>query len=170
MKKKALIIIAQTNYQDREYAGTRKSLEDADFDIVVASKKKGICSGKFGGSAEATIAMRDVDIVNFDRIAFIGGPGAKELDSHSDALRIAQETIAANKPLGAICIAPRILAAAGVLKGIRATVWNEDGAQGAFLEEQGAIYTGDSVTVDGTIVTADGPLATEEFGKTLAGL
>ncbi|MBI3336611.1 DJ-1/PfpI family protein [Candidatus Peregrinibacteria bacterium] len=166
--KKALVIIAPSGYQDLEYAGTRKGLEEADFDIVIGSVHIGSCQGKLGGSVEATAALKDIDVAHYDRIAFIGGPGAKVLDTNPDALRIARETVAAGKPLGAICIAPRILAAAGVLKGVRATVWNADREQGNFLEDHGAIYTGDHVTTDGKIVTADGPPAAEEFGKTLA--
>lgn len=168
--KKVLIVIAQTGYQDFEYAGTRKGLEDAGFEVVTGSVGTGLCQGKLGGSVEATIALKNVEVKDYDRIAFIGGPGAKVLDSDSEAFRIVREVVAAGKPLGAICIAPRILAAAGVLKGVKATVWNEDGEQGDFLEEHGAIYTGEHVVVDGRIVTADGPASAEEFGKVLAGL
>lgn len=166
--KKVLIVIAQTGYQDFEYSGTRKGLEDAGFEVVVGSVSAGPCQGKLGGTVDADVALSDVQVSDHDHIAFIGGPGAKALDSDVDALRIARETVAAGKPLGAICIAPRILAAAGVLKGVQATVWNEDGEQGKFLESKGAIYTGEHVTVDDMIVTADGPASAEEFGEKLA--
>ena len=76
----------------------------------------------------------------------------------------------ARKPLGAICIAPTILAAAGVLEGIKATVWNRDNAESAFLELHGAIFTNESVTQDGLIITGNGPEAAEEFGKIFASL
>lgn len=166
--KKVLIVIAQTGYQDVEYVGTHKGLEDAGFEVVVGSTHTGLCQGRLGGYVDATVALQDVEVANYDRIAFIGGPGAKVLDSNIDAFRIAKDIVLSGRPLGAICIAPRILAAAGVLKGVHATVWNGDGEQGMFLESKGAIYTGEHVTVDGNIVTADGPAYAEEFGKTLA--
>ncbi|TSC80673.1 MAG: protease I [Candidatus Peregrinibacteria bacterium Gr01-1014_25] len=166
----ALIILAQNGYQDKEYAGTRKGLEEGGFSIVVGSTAAGACRGKLGGSEQATVALKDVRVGDYDRIAYIGGPGAAAYAKDPEALRIARETVAAGKVLGAICIAPTILAAAGVLKGKKATVWNEDGQQSQVLRDAGATYTGEPVTVDGRMVTADGPASAEVFGKTLAAL
>ena len=186
--KNVLIIIAPQGYQDQEYAGTRSGLENAGYAITVASTKKGTCTGKFGGSEEATLAFGDIDVSQFAKVAFIGGPGAAPLAQNEDAKRIARETVAQGKILGAICIAPTILARAGVLKGKRVTVWdpstpqpirrNELGRSGQavepspsqILQEEGAIYTGEDVTVDGKIVTANGPAAAEKFGRVLAEL
>ena len=168
--RSALIIVAKDGYQDMEYAGTRKGLEDAGFTIVIASTATGPCRGKFGGSIEATVALPDVVVRDYDRVAYIGGPGAGELWKNDDAKRIARDVVAAGKPLGAICIAPTILAAAGVLKNKRATVWNEDGEQQGFIESYGAVYTGEAVTGDGLIVTGNGPGAAEEFGRVLAAI
>jgi protease I len=168
---KALIIIAQKGYQDIEEAETRKALEAAGQSIVHASSSKGACIGKLGGTMEATVTLKDVRVANYDRIAFIGGPGAAVFAEDPEVLRIAREAVAADLPLGAICIAPTILAAAGVLRGKRATVW-DDGqeTQIRFLEGHGALYSGERVTVDGLIVTGNGPAAAEEFGKALAGM
>lgn len=166
----ALIILAQEGYQDHEYRGTRNGIEAADFEIVVASSEVGPCRGKLGGAADANIALRDVKVKDYDRIVFIGGPGAKALASDPEALRIAHEAARESIVLGAICIAPTILAKAHVLDGKKATVWNNDGQQFELLEQYGAVFTGDEVTVDGLIVTGNGPQAAEEFGKTLASL
>jgi protease I len=167
----ALIIIAQQDFQDHEYAGTRKGLDEAGFGIAVASVSIGPCRGKFGAVVEATIGLEDVEVVDYDRIAFIGGPGAAALASNSEALRIANDAVRAGRPLGAICIAPTILAKARVLEGKKATVWDDgQGTQIGTLEQLGATYTGDSVTVDGSVVTGNGPEAAEEFGRAFASL
>ena len=168
--RKALIILAQNGYQDHEYLGTRKGLEDAGFTIVIAAKEQELCIGKFDGNVQADIALRDIRIEDYDRVAFIGGPGAAAYASDADALKIANDAYRAEMPLGAICIAPTILAKARTLDGKHATVWNEDGKQSEILEQYGAIYTGEEVTVDGNIVTGNGPAAAEEFGRTLAAL
>lgn len=168
--KKTLVIIAQDGYQDLELDGTRRGLIDAGFEIVLASKSAGLCQGKLGSTEQAEVAMKDVKIADYDRVAYIGGPGAGTLKDDPDALSIARATVAAGKPLGAICIAPTILAAAGVLKGKKATVWDSGGEQIAFLKENGAMYSGESVTCDGLIVTGNGPGAALEFGKMFAGL
>lgn len=168
--QKAILIIAQTGYQDVELDGTRKGLLDAGFDVTLASIKAGPCEGKFGGEEKASVALKDVDVADYDCVAFIGGPGANTLYQNKDAQRIAIETAAAGKPLGAICIAPKVLAVAGVLDGKKATVWNDDGDQAGFLALHNVQYTGEDVTVDGLIVTANGPKAAIAFGKTLASM
>lgn len=167
----ALIVIAQQGYQDKEYEGTCKGLVDAGFGIVIGSKKKGKCTGKFGGKVEAAVALEDVKIADYDRIAFIGGPGAAAYASDPEVLKIANDAVRASIPLGAICIAPTILAKARVLENKKATVWDDgQGTQIAMLTDMGAIYTGDTVTVDGKIVTGNGPEAAEEFGRAFASL
>ena len=164
----ALLIIAQKDFQDRELKGVRDALKAAGFEIVLGSVMAGPCTGKFGSTEVAQVALKDVQVADYDRIAFIGGPGAETLASDSEALRIAFQTAAASIPLGAICIAPLILAKARVLSGRKATVWDFGGVQKAFLERYDAQVTGDDVTVDGLIVTGNGPDAAEEFGRTLA--
>lgn len=167
----ALIILAQQEFQDHEYEGTRKGLVDAGFVVVIGSKKKGECTGKFGGKVDAAIALKDVKVTDYDRIAFIGGPGAAAYASDHEALKIANDAVRANIPLGAICIAPTILAKARVLENRKATVWDDgQGTQIAMLTDMGAIYTGDTITVDGLIVTGNGPEAAEEFGRAFASL
>jgi protease I len=166
----ALLIIAQDGYQDHEYEGTRAGLEEAGVTVSVASAQAGECKGKLGGRVMADIAMKDVDLSVFDRVAFIGGPGAAVYAKHPDALRIAHEAVGRTMPLGAICIAPTILAAAGVLRWKKATVWNEDGKQRDVLEDAGATFVDEPVVIDGLIVTANGPEAATEFGKAVAKL
>ena len=165
---RALIILAKEGYQDLEEEGTRRGLEEAGFTVVTASTSAGLCRGKLGGMRKASCAFSDINAGHYDRIAFIGGPGALSLADDPEAHRIVQDAVRLHIPLGAICIAPRILASAGVLRGKRGTVWNGDSEQGAYLEEQGAIFTQEDVTIDGLIVTANGPNAADAFGKALA--
>ncbi len=163
-----LVIIAKQGFQDKELAGVRDELIKAGFSIVLASTESGSCAGKFGSTEQAEIALRDVDISAYDRIVYIGGPGAEAFKDDPDALRIAQQTVKADKILGAICIAPVILAAAGVLNDKQATVWDSGGQQAGFLQSKGAHYTGQTVTIDGKIITGNGPDSAHEFGKTVA--
>lgn len=168
--KHALLIIAQTGFQDVELNGTRDGLTAAGFEVALASTEAGSCIGKFGAQETAAVALNDVAVKDYDRVGFIGGPGASNLWQNADAKRIARDTVKAGKPLGAICIAPKILAAAEVLAGKKATVWNEDGDQAGFLAMHDSEYTGDDVTVDGLIITANGPKAAEEFGRRFAAM
>ncbi|HQQ38671.1 MAG TPA: DJ-1/PfpI family protein, partial [bacterium] len=82
----------------------------------------------------------------------------------------AREAMAKNKILGAICIAPLILARAGVLENRKATVWASalDRRPIQQLKDGGATYENKPVVIDGNIVTANGPQSAKEFGKILA--
>lgn len=166
----ALVIVAKEGFQDKELEGTLTGLLEAGFEVTIASTEAGTCTGKLGGTVEAQIALRDVVVSRFERIAFIGGPGAHALAGNFDALNVARAAAKTGMPVGAICVAPTILAAAGVLDGKKATVWDKDGEQIALLQKHGATYTGEPVTVDGNIVTGNGPDAAEEFGKRFAAL
>jgi len=70
------------------------------------------------------ILIKDVNVKTFDAVVFVGGPGAEEYFHNPVALKIAQEAYKEGKVVGAICIAPRILAEAGILKGKKATVFH----------------------------------------------
>ena len=168
--KKVLVVIAQQGYQDRELAGVREALEEAGFAIVLASKEAGSCYGTFGGREVARLALRDVRVPDYDRIVFIGGPGAEQFVEDTEAHAVARAVVEAKKPLGAICIAPTILAAADLLKGKRTTVWDSGHHQIDFLTKHGAVYSGEAVTIDGLIVTGNGPDVAKQFGKIFAAL
>lgn len=170
MPKTALLIIAQDRYQDVELEGTRKGLTEAKFTVVIGSSKEGTCTGKFGGEEDATIAMKDVEVSDYDRIAFIGGPGAANLWQDKEAKRIAKEANDAGMPLGAICIAPKIIVASEALAGRKATVWNLDGDQAGFLGLHDVHYIDKDIVIDGNIITANGVDASVEFGKKFAKL
>jgi protease I len=101
---------------------------------------------------------------------FIGGPGAEVYFHDDTAHDLVNEAVAKNKVVAAICIAPCILAYAGVLNGKNATVWSDSKEYINILEAEGAHYTGDTVTVDGKLITANGPDATQSFAKMIVKL
>jgi len=162
---KALFIIAQHGYQDNEYTTPKNILEEANIEIITASKEAGICHGALGGNTPATLSLTDINIGEYDVIIFPGGGGAAQYHDDPQAHLIVQQTVNQNRLLAAICISPVTLANAGVLAGKKATVWNLDHKHAEKLTNHGAIYTGATVTVDGKIITANGPEAAAEFGQ-----
>jgi protease I len=83
----------------------------------------------------------------------------------STAHAIAKDAAAKGKVVAAICIAPSILARAGLLKGKRAAAWR---AQQSDLRRYGARWVPQPVVRVGKIITANGPKAARRFGETLA--
>ncbi|RLG13099.1 DJ-1 family protein [Candidatus Pacearchaeota archaeon] len=161
-EKKILMIIAHKDFRDEELLIPKKMFEENGYKVVIASSSLEIAEGMLGAKVKPDILIEDVKINDYKAIVFVGGVGAREYFHNPDALRIVKEAVKEKKVLGAICLAPRILAEAGVLKGKKATVWR---SEGKFLETKGAIYTGNPVEVDGKIVTGAGPFAAKEFAK-----
>jgi len=161
----ALFIVAQENYHPVEYGTPKRILEEAGIKVIIASKQVGIAEDKMGGSTQATLALADINVDDYDAIVFVGGSGARVYQHDVQAHLTAQEAINRGKVLAAICIAPTILAYAGVLEGKKATVYNKDGETFRILEQNGATFVDEPVVVDGKIITANGPPAAEEFGQ-----
>lgn len=159
-----LLIIAPDDFQDREYSATRSVLEKAGCQVRVASSAGGICLGMSGMEVQPDLALEEVDVGDYTAVAFIGGGGAAAYFEDPAALDIARQAYQRDMTVGAICIAPVILAMAGILGGKKATV-SPSGVND--LEQAGAEYTGSDVEQDGKIVTACGPRAAEAFGQAL---
>jgi len=163
--KRAALIVASKNFRDEELFETNRIISQAGVKTVVVSTKKGVITGMLGGRAQATILVNELNVDDYDAIIFVGGSGAKQYFSSRAAADIARQAAEKQKVLAAICIAPSILANAGLLNGRKATSFPSERTT---LQKAGAIYTGTAVERDGLIITASGPRASIQFGKALA--
>ncbi|MBA7632717.1 hypothetical protein ES703_40270 [subsurface metagenome] len=163
--KRAALIVASQNFRDEELFETKRALDAAAVQTVIASTRIGIIRGALGSIAEANILVGQLRVEDYDAIIFIGGLGAVEYVANPAALNLAREAVRQRKILAAISTAPTILANAGVLAGVRAT---------SFLSERnrlilaGAVYTGIPVEQDRLIITSSSPAASIQFGRAIA--
>jgi len=163
--KRAVLITARENFRDEELFETKRVLDAAGVETVIASSRTGVIRGMFGNIAEARILVSQVRVDDYDAIIFIGGSGAAEYFDSPVALGIAREAAHKRKVLAAICVAPTVLANAGVLNGVRATSFLSERER---LQQAGAIYTGVPVERDRFIITGSGPMAAVPFGQAIA--
>ena len=160
-----LMVIAPAVFRDEEYAHPKEVLEGRGASVTTASTRVGTCQGKLGMTAEATLAVADANAADYDAVVFIGGGGAAVFFDDPLAHTLARSALESGKVLAAICIAPSILARAGLLDGVRATAF---ASQHDDLVAHGALWTGAPVEVDGRIITANGPAAARDFGSAIA--
>lgn len=163
--KKVLMVVAPQNFRDEELIEPKTILEENGISVEVASKGVGEAVGMFGAKALIDKDINEVNVDDYEAIVFIGGTGASVYFNDQTALNLAKTAFERGKIVGAICIAPSILANAGLLTGKKATAFSSESEN---LTARGAQYTGEAVTVDDKIVTARGPEAATEFGKKLA--
>ncbi|MDD5382097.1 MAG: DJ-1/PfpI family protein [Candidatus Margulisbacteria bacterium] len=160
---KILMIIAYKLFRDEEYSRPKEIFEKAGIEVETASSTAGTATGKLGLKARVDLTLKDVKVGDYQAVVFVGGPGSFDYYDNPTCHAIARETLQAGKVLAAICAAPGILAKAGLLKGKKATMFEDTGVLG----ENGAVYTGQGVEIDGKIITATGPETAKAFAETI---
>lgn len=162
--KKVLIVLAPDKFRDEEYFIPKQILESYGVKVITTSKEKEAVSVIERKKVTVDVLLKDVT-ADYDAIIFVGGPGSAGYFNDKTALDLTKEAYEKGKIVAAICIAPSILANAGILEGKKAAAWPSEGKN---LKAKGADYTGKPVTQDGKIITANGPDAAKEFAETIA--
>jgi protease I len=168
--RRVLMIIAPADFRDEELLEPRAVFEAEGAGVEVASTTTSVARGMLGAEVKPDLAIAAVDPHRYAAIAVVGGSGAPTYlwDNHAlhAVLRIARGE---GTPIGAICLSPAVLARAGLLRGVRATVYGDPRAKHE-LERGGALYVGESVVTDQGIVTAAGPRDARAFARALVRL
>lgn len=115
--------------------------------------------GTHGVPVEADILFEETDYENCEMIVLPGGmPGAANLGNHEGLTKHIRCFAENGKYLAAICAAPMVFGALGVLEGKKATIYPgmEDHLKGAQPQT-------DPVVADGNILTSRGPATAMPF-------
>ncbi|MCD7711059.1 MAG: DJ-1/PfpI family protein [Porphyromonadaceae bacterium] len=129
--------------------------------VSIVSEK--IVTGAHGIPVTADTTLDKVDFSTAQWLILPGGlPGATNLGHCAPLIKALKAHAAAGKPLAAICAAPSVLGANGILKNRTATCY--PGFE-SFL--QGSAITGHMVEVDGNIITGKGPAAAIDFASAI---
>ncbi|MCL7750516.1 DJ-1/PfpI family protein [Guyparkeria hydrothermalis] len=165
MASKALVILAP-GFEDLEAITTIDILRRGGIQVEITALHEDEVTGSRGTTvvADTNLTLLDDSRV-FDAIVLPGGqPGANNLAADKRVLKRLQDQSVAGRWIGAICAAPKVLAAANLLKGRRITHF--PGALDA-NEAQGAEVTDEAVVVDGNLVTGRGPGVAMDFALAL---
>ncbi len=169
INKTLLFVIAHKDFKDEEYQVPRNIFERLGAKVTVASSDTGIAVGTRGLKVKIDTLISQIDTFDFDGLVFVGGMGAKEYWDSEVAHRIAKSAARNGKVIAAICIAPVILARAGVLRWKEATVWASPKTK-HILKQEKIEYIPRPVVVSEKIVTANGPIAAKQFGEEIVRL
>ena len=117
------------------------------------------------GGEKIVKSARSISVVADAAILPGGIPGVDNLKADATVRKVCTEFAAAGKVVAAICAAPSVLAAFGILQGKKATVY--PGMEDK-LTAAGAEYTGLPITLDGNIITGEALGAAIPFALALA--
>ncbi len=167
--KRVLVPLAE-GFEEIEAITVIDVLRRAGVEVTVAGTVSGPIRGSHGVPVTADKLLQEVDPAGFDMIVLPGGSkGVEHLKEHPKVLPLLGEFSAKGKYIGAICAAPSLLAAAGLICGKQVTSHPSVKQQVA----QTALYTEERVQVDGKVITSRGPGTAMEFAlqlvETLAG-
>jgi len=166
-KKKVLLVIAPKNFRDEELFQTQEVLRDNGIITLVTSKNEGLIRGVMGGEIQVEKSLGEIQESDYQAVIFIGGPGTSLFFTDPQIIGLAKRFYEQGKIVAAICIAPVILANAGLLEGKKATVWSSPSDQTYIkaIESKGAIFVNQPIVVDSKIITANGPTAASQFAE-----
>jgi protease I len=155
-----LMIIASSNFRDEELLVPKQIFEQNGYQVKIACSTKSTVIGMLGERVNPDLLLGEIKVDDYAAVVFVGGGGAKEYYNSPAAHNVARQAFNKGILVCAICIAPNILAHAGILTNKKATCFNSE-----ILKAKGAVFTGSSVEQDGNIITAEGPQAAGEFAR-----
>jgi len=158
--KKVLIPLAQ-GCEELEAITIIDLLRRAGIEVISAGldDKPVTCSRKTVITPDTTLQQ----IINdkFDLIVLPGGlPGADNLRDNSQVIELIKKQSSENKPVAAICAAPKVLAKAGLLENKRATSFPNVLSD---LNLSSTDITNSAIEHDGNIITSRGPGTAMDF-------
>jgi len=149
--KKVLVVVPPRDFDGQEFDLTRKVLESKGLKLTVASTALGSRPGTGGITANAQKLVKDCKSYDYDAVVFIGGPGAREIQSDKDMTRLAEDV--KYKCVGAFSTAVAVLANGKAVKDKRVT--GDRTVVEAVHRGEGK-YTGQPLEIDEKIITAEG--------------
>lgn len=134
-------------------------LRRAGVEVRLAGLRPGSVQGSHGIRVETDCGLDEVEASELDMLVLPGGmPGAKHLAEDGRVLALVRALEASGRTVAAICAAPTVLAAAGVLAGRQATAYPsfQDRLGGAeVLAEPPVVRSGPVVTSQGVGTALD---------------
>lgn len=157
----ALVLLAE-GFEEIEVFTPVDLLRRAGVEVTIVSlADHGHVTGRNGITVHADAALSAVGDHLFDLLFLPGGPGVKNLRADPRVGAVVGLHAAAGKWLAAICAAPTVLNAAGLLDGRRYT------AHFSVAGELPAILADQRVVADGNILTSRGAGTALDFGLLL---
>jgi len=154
-----VIVPVADGFEEIEAVTIIDILRRAGIRVTVAGVDGLQATGSHGIRISCDTRVRDCDAGSADGVVLPGGmPGSTRLRNSQDVAALLAEAASCGRLLAAICAAPTVLDAAGLLAGRRATSHPAHAAEMTSCE-----YVEEPVVIDGGIITSRGAGTAIEF-------
>lgn len=159
MPAPTVLVIVAEGFEEIEAVTPIDVLRRAGADVKVAALGgETHVSGRSGIRIRTDTTLADLDGIGFDCVLLPGGPGVERLQEDPRVAALVRRQNSSGGWIAAICAAPVILKAAGILEGRRHT------AHFSVAAEMPAAETGERVVADGRLITSRGAGTALDFG------
>lgn len=151
-------------FEEIEFAAIVDVLRRAELSVTIVSLRPGPVRGAHGVTVVADADWSQVDPASFTALVLPGGqPGTRNLAADPRVLDLARKLDSQGRHVAAICAAPTVLHAAGILKGRRATAFPSARASLSGV----TVVEDEAVVRDRTVTTSQGPGTAIDFALDL---
>jgi protease I len=151
---KVLIMVAEGS-DDVEFSHSYSFFQKEGYAVdVVATEADKTYRGNHGLPMRSNVSPGKVNIEEYDALIIPGGGGPAKICGNAEMVEVVKKAYDRDKVIAAICGGPKMLVAAGILDGKRATCFRTLASD---IEKAGAKYVDAEVVVDGNIVTSRFP-------------
>ncbi|WP_181021193.1 DJ-1 family glyoxalase III [Mesoplasma corruscae] len=117
---KKIALILHSNFEEGEAVITIDVLRRANIGVdIFTLNDKLLTTGSHNIEINANFLFKDLKIADYDGLVLPGGPGCDDLLDHNDLHEVIRAFNNQNKLVAAVCGAPQILGAAGVLEKVK---------------------------------------------------
>lgn len=160
-------ILLGNGFEEAEAIVPADLLRRAGVEVALVALEGTEATGSHGITVKADVNLSELDPDKLDLLFLPGGLGGVEaIQNCPAALELVRAVYDKGKYLAAICAAPTILGALGLLEGRKAVCYPgmEDGLTGAVVQKEHGVVT------DGNIITGEAAGSAFAFGLKLAEL
>lgn len=161
MGEELVLVPLAPGFEETEAVAIVDVLRRAGLEVVTASIAERLVPGAHGIDVRADRLWEELDEGSVTAVVLPGGmPGTTNLRDDPRVVSLVRRLAEAGRPTAAVCAAPMVLAAAGVLA--EGTAFTCHPSTRPALAEQGPLED-PRVVVDGHVITSQGPGTALEF-------
>jgi protease I len=150
--RKRVAMLIEEEFDDTQVTDSLAALRSAAVEVVLVAPFAGRpYTGQRGTQICGDLAAGKARAKDFDAVVIPGGHAPDRMRMRHAMVDLVRDTVAAGKPVAAICHGPQLLISVNALRGRSVTCWPSIAID---VKNAGGLYMDKPVVEDGPIITA----------------